>query len=199
MKARMIWIAEWSYGPDLIVQTMHALAAVVSPGDLAVQLRSREPLALKQALLIRSEARRFGLFFILNRHLELAKSLDVDGIHLGSDPSSIATLRSSFSLPWISTSAHNDQEVEWAAAHKADAILVSPIFHSPGKGAPRGLAAISSARRLAPKSRIYALGGIDATCIDSCFHTGSDGIAAIRPFFDPVARRALLHQLYNKP
>jgi thiamine-phosphate pyrophosphorylase len=72
----------------------------------------------------------------------------------------------------------------------ASAVLVSPIFVTKGKGAPRGVEAITRARELvgaapgAPRVLVYALGGVDARNVGACRAAGADGVAAIRALYD---------------
>jgi thiamine-phosphate pyrophosphorylase len=65
-------------------------------------------------------------------------------------------------------------------------VLVSPVFDStpPGlSGASkegRGLAAIGSARALAGRLLVYALGGVDGRNARTCRQAGADGVAVVR-------------------
>jgi thiamine-phosphate pyrophosphorylase len=97
---------------------------------------------------------------------------------------------------WITVAALTDLDVRHAAEDGADGALVSPIFATPGKGAPRGLDAIRRARAIAPRLGIHALGGIDPSNVASCLEAGATGVAAIRAIFgvlDPAAAaRALV-------
>ncbi|HEY8075187.1 MAG TPA: thiamine phosphate synthase, partial [Labilithrix sp.] len=81
------------------------------------------------------------------------------------------------------------EDVIAAAREGASAVYVSPIFATPGKGAPRGLDAIRRARELAGDMLVYALGGVDASNAAACITAGADGVALIRAFFDADSPR----------
>jgi thiamine-phosphate pyrophosphorylase len=125
----------------------------------------------------------------------LALAVNADGLHLGSDfggegARGLVEARRALPNVWISVAAHTDEDVERAAAGRADAVLVSPIYDSPGKGPPRGAAAIVSARALGPGLAIYALGGVEARRARACRDAGATGVAVIRALLaatDPVA------------
>lgn len=77
-------------------------------------------------------------------------------------------------------------ESQWNSRRLADQLLVSPIFPSPGKGAPWGSGRLAAfLDRLPPAGpRLYALGGVDPGSAPLLRHPRLDGIAAIRPFWE---------------
>lgn len=84
-------------------------------------------------------------------------------------------------------------EDQWAARSRADQLLISPIFASPGKGAPWGTERL---RRFldglpAEGPRLLALGGVDPAKAALLKHPRLAGAAAIRPFWDGDPRRAV--------
>ncbi len=73
--------------------------------------------------------------------------------------------------------------------------MVSPIFATPNKGAPRGLDAIREARAIAPELFLYALGGVDESNARACIDAGANGVAVVRALFsapDPEAATVAL-------
>jgi thiamine-phosphate diphosphorylase len=106
----------------------------------------------------------------------------LDGIHLGGDSrAQLSEARRELGPDvWISVPAHTDDDVDAARRDGATAVYVSPIFTTPGKGPPRGLEAIRSARTRAGSMLIYALGGVDASNAEDCVRAGADGVAVIR-------------------
>ncbi len=85
----------------------------------------------------------------------------------------------------------------------ADGALVSSIFAVPGKAIGRGVAALKSARAVAPAGfLIYALGGVDHTNTADCVKAGADGVAAIRALLlatDPAAEARAIHDALTIP
>jgi thiamine-phosphate pyrophosphorylase len=154
----------------------------------AVQLR--DPGLSGRALLelgarLRSATRALGAALVVNDRLDLALALGADGVHLGRRSVAVADARALLpSGAWISVACHEVGEVVQAALDGADAALLSPIFASPGKGAPLGTEALVSAREaLAGRGlalQLVALGGVDDGNAEACFVAGADAVAAIR-------------------
>src|SRR5262249_14197089 len=129
--------------------------------------------------------------------LDIALALGADGVHLGGDSVDVADARRLVGrLAFVSTVAHASEDVARAETSGATAALVSPIFDTPGKGAPRGTRFITDARSHARTLRLYALGGVDPGNASSCVSAGADGVAVIRAVWqarDPgAAARALV-------
>jgi thiamine monophosphate synthase len=93
----------------------------------------------------------------------------------------------------VSHSRPLHDEGQWGARCRAEQLLVSPIFPSPGKGAPWGLARLHRfLDGLPPQGpRLLALGGVDPLNAPSIGHPRLDGIAAIRPFWEGDPERAV--------
>ncbi len=156
------------------------------PGT-CVQLRDHqrddaelEPLATR----LREITRMHGGMLLLNRRPDLARRVGADGIHGDARGRT----------PIVSTPAHDDVELQMAKDGGARFALVSPIYATPGKQAPRGVSALVAARSLAGEMGVIALGGIDENNADACFAAGADGVACIRALLaasDPttIARR----------
>ncbi len=162
-------------------------------GRVAVQLRSpalssRELVALGRRL--RRETSRTGIRLIVNDRIDLALLLGADGVHLGRRSPSIADARTL--LPEssiVSVACHTVDEVVASARAGATLCFLSPIYTSPGKGAPLGIEALGAARsRLAAEGLdigLIALGGLDSTSAPLALAAGADGVATIRSEIDP--------------
>ena len=107
--------------------------------------------------------------FIMNGHVQLAKDVEADGVHLGGDghegprQATRALRRCLGDSTFVTIAAHSDQAVKLGARDGANGALVSAIFASPGKAAGRGVErAANGARRSRQKDlAIYALGGVE--------------------------------------
>jgi thiamine monophosphate synthase len=81
-------------------------------------------------------------------------------------------------------------ESQWMARRTSDQLLISPIFATPGKGAPWGWERcrtfLDGLPAIGPK--LLALGGVDPFNAPLIMHPRLAGIAAIRPFWggDPA-------------
>lgn len=188
MALRLLWIT--GEGSDeRVVAVAEALCASVD--QVGIQLRDRtrtdeelRPLAER----LREITARRGASLVVNRRVALARSIGADGVHVGR--SSLRHVRSVWPSIWLSAPTHSDDDVREACADGANAVLVSPIFSTPDKGEPRGLDAVRSARAIAGKATVVALGGIGAADARPCFEAGADAIAVIRALqyaYDPAA------------
>jgi thiamine-phosphate pyrophosphorylase len=176
---------------DVIVRAASALPE----GALAVQLRDKTataPAFAASARTLRRVSSSAGACFIVNapasEPLIVARDEGADGVHVpfGWVEEARDVLGPSV---WISTPAHSSDDVAFARAHEVRAILVSPIFETPGKGPPRGTGVLGDARdRLGSErgmaTRIYALGGVGPDDAPRCAHAGADGVAVVRALLD---------------
>jgi thiamine monophosphate synthase len=89
-------------------------------------------------------------------------------------------------------------ESQWEARAGVDQLLVSPVFHSPGKGAPWGVDRLRAFLDQLPPAgpQVLALGGLDPESAAALAHPRLAGFAAIRPFWsgDPESSVARFHQ-----
>jgi thiamine monophosphate synthase len=78
---------------------------------------------------------------------------------------------------------HEDQ---WETRKAAEQLLVSPVFASPGKGAPWGRERLHRFLDGLPIAgpRLLALGGVDPVNAAQLHHGRLAGVAAIRPFWE---------------
>jgi thiamine monophosphate synthase len=85
------------------------------------------------------------------------------------------------------------EEGQWTARRDVDQLLVSPVFPSPGKGAPWGNERLRRFLDSLPLEgpRLLALGGVDPSNAALLRHPRLDGLAAIRPFWEGDPRRAV--------
>jgi thiamine-phosphate pyrophosphorylase len=159
---------------------LEILARVARGGDgFAVQLRDPE-LPARRLVALGLELRRAARLLVVNDRVDVALAIGADGVHLGRRSIAVAEARG-LGVGWVSRSAHSLDEALAAAGEGADAVLLSPIFASPGKGAPLGVAALAEVRaRLPAGVLLYALGGVTRELAPRCIEAGADGVAAIR-------------------
>lgn len=122
---------------------------------------------------------------------DVARALGLRRLHLGDAGVSTADARRWMGpSAWLSRACHDPD----APDRDADAVLVSPVFPSAGKGPPLGLSALGRAARHAT---VLALGGVDATNARACLDAGATGVAAIRACLDEP--EALARALVEAP
>lgn len=123
----------------------------------------------------------YGVSFIVNDDIQLAKELDADGVHLGQDDGSVADARAALGADRIiGKSTHNLEEALLAETDGADYIGFGAMYpteskvisHLPGTA---GLAAI----RKQIKIPVVAIGGITADNACRVIEAGADALAVI--------------------
>jgi thiamine-phosphate pyrophosphorylase len=140
--------------------------------QLAIQVRDKTAGGAKLFAAARAWVER-GYRVYVNDRADVALAVGAEGVHLPGGGLSPQDVRALGPLK-IGMSIHSAQEVTAAV----DFCVLSPIFESPGKGRPIGVAAIAeAAKRGVP---ILALGGVDASNARACLDAGAAGVAAIR-------------------
>lgn len=161
-----------------------AALAALPPGVAAVQLRAKtlEGRALWAAateLAAITHAR--GGWLLVNDRVDVALAAGADGVHLparGLPPAAARTLLGE--TRWVGVSTHTAEEARAACASGADYVTFGPIFATPGKGAPVGLAALAAVVESIPGSgRVFALGGLGGPEARRAASAGA-GVACIR-------------------
>lgn len=173
-------------------------------GDLgAVQIREKDledrplwELARRARTVLPPPAR-----VLVNGRLDVALAAGADGVHLPSDGVPVSPLRERFGPGvLIGRSAHRVEEVERARDDGADYVTFGPVYATPGKGPPVGLAALERAALSAGTAGlpVFALGGVTLPRFGELARAGAAGVAAIRlfqnvPDLTEVARAARGH------
>jgi len=206
VSARVLLITDPAYAPAHVDAVVAAGSRAVGHG-LAVQLRHKGASRAElrgRAQVLRALTAAHGASLVINGDPELAVEVDADAVHLpgfSSDQALIARARRIVGpARAIHVPVHDEAELVMACDARADVLLVSPIFDSPGKGPPRGLEALVRARahlgHTGCTARLYALGGVEVAHAAACRAAGADGVAIIRAMLDatdPIeAVRALI-------
>jgi thiamine-phosphate pyrophosphorylase len=160
------------------------LDATIAGGCRMIQLREKEwptgrllPLAER----LRDRCRRAGVTFIVNDRVDLAVTVEADGVHLGQDdlPPRAARplLRSGMVL---GRSTHSVAQARQAQADGADYIAVGAMFPTQTKPdfelvGPELLRAV----RPETKAPLVGIGGITRANVAQVIRAGADGVAVI--------------------
>jgi thiamine-phosphate pyrophosphorylase len=197
VRPRVLQITAAAALPEAVLfARVAAVAALPEAARRAFAVQLRDPELPARALLdlgarLRAATRAAGAGLVVNDRLDLARALGADGAHLGRRSVTVADARALLGDgAWISVACHSVDEVVRAAGEGADAAVLSPIFPSPGKGAPLGVPALAAAREALAarglRAQIVALGGVTAESAGACFAAGADAVAAIRADLGPV-------------
>lgn len=184
----VIAITDPRWSDEEVLLRSETVLAAVPPGSVALQLRDK--VRSSQAVLslgerLRAICSRHRAPFYVNDRLDVAMILAADGVHLGDASVEVGDARALLGPDaFISTAAHGPDDVDRARLGGATAVLVSPIYATPEKGAPQGTRLLSEARDRAQGMRVYALGGVDGSNAALCRRAGADGVAIVRAMWD---------------
>ncbi len=165
-----------------------------------VQIREKR-LSARLLFRLAAEAAKFthgtATRLLVNDRADIALAAKADGVHLTSRSLSAKTVRRAFSEDFIvGVSAHTIEEAAIAKAQNADFVTFSPIFSSPGKGAPQAVEKLGEVCRRLNPFPVLALGGIDETNYAKVLAAGASGFAAIRFLHDEENLKKLLNDLH---
>ena len=122
---------------------------------------------------------------LVNDRADVALAANADGVHLTANSLSAKIIRQNFDGNFIiGVSTHSLADVLNAKNDSADFATFSPIFPTPNKGEPQGLAKLREVCNKAQQFPIIALGGVDESNFTDALAVGARGIAAIRSFND---------------
>jgi len=179
-------ITDGSYGcptPGVFAKRLDALLQAHAPAFALYRDKANPDYARFAAVFV-DTCRAHGVRAMLHRDAALAASLGADGVHLTSAQfGAIAPAKAAGLFTVIST--HSAVELAHASADGADAATYSPIFASPGKGAPKGLEDLNETAGKIDLP-VIALGGIvTPQQISAVQAAGAAGFASIRYFANP--------------
>ncbi len=158
------------------------LKRIAQKADMLVYRDKENPRYAHFAAKFIGSAKQFPLEkILLHSDVELASKLGADGVHLTSRQFEEIGRAKKLGL-FVVISCHSIDEAKKAEKLGADMITFSPIFPSPNKGRPLGLAALKELKGIISLP-IIALGGIlTQVQIDACREAGASGFASIRFF-----------------
>lgn len=180
-----------------------AVRCVLDGGAAALQYRNKAAgaeLRREQALALLALARKKDIPLIVNDDVELAASIDADGVHIGKDDGRVAAARQRLPGRLLGASCYESLErAREAVAAGADYVAFGSVFLSATKPqamrAPLGL--FRQARTLGVP--LVAIGGITIGNAAAVVRAGADAIAVIADLFgapDIRARAAEFARLY---
>jgi len=149
-----------------------------------LQIRERDLTSRELAAVTRSalQAAHPRVRVLVNDRADVAVACGAHGVHLRSHAIAPAVLRRIVPAEFvISVSCHNLEDVVRAEREGADMALLAPVFDTPGKGQPLGLARFEKAAR-SVRIPVLALGGVTSADIARCVEAGAAGVAGIRLF-----------------
>ena len=144
---------------------------------------------------LQASVRQARGIFIVNDRVEVALSVDADGVHVGQGDLPVELARRILGKrKIIGTSTHSLKQLSEADETSADYLAFGPIFPTQSKENPDpvvGLAGLREARKLTRKP-LVAIGGITLENASTVIAAGADSVAVIRDLVQApeVAQRA---------
>jgi len=170
----------------------------IAGGAKIIQLRDK--IATTRKLIeigkkLREITLKAGVIFIVNDRVDIALSVDADGVHLGEDDMPIAYARKILGEgKIIGISVDNVEKAKIAEAEGADYIALGPIFSTKTKinaGEPVGVEEIKKVKSIV-RLPVIAIGGINLQNIQLVAMAGADSVAIISAVVGaPDIRRAM--------
>lgn len=162
-----------------------AIAKILASGVELLQIRekhlSTRALAAHVSAVLKLD-NPHGTRILVNDRTDVALACGAHGVHLRANSIAPSVLRNITPPGFvIGVSCHSISDFEHAAG--ADFVVLSPIFDSPGKGAPLGLRYLAQAVH-STSMPVLALGGVTAERIPVCLRLGAAGVAGIRLFHE---------------
>ncbi|AWB43537.1 thiamine phosphate synthase [Paenibacillus sp. CAA11] len=184
---------------------LEVVEEALAGGATLVQFREKGPGALRGAPLkelareLQAACRRAGVPFIVNDDVELALSIDADGVHVGQDDEDAGRVRVRIGEGRIlGVSAHSVEDARRAAAGGADYLGIGPIYPTGSKDDARAVQGPSILRELRASGielPLVGIGGITASRVEEVIHAGADGIAVISAITQAEASGEAARQL----
>jgi thiamine-phosphate pyrophosphorylase len=160
------------------------LEKLIAGGIDIVQLRGKnrsldELCVLAEQLLQLTMSARIPL--IANDHAEMARRVEVQGVHVGQDDDSIKKVRSQIKRPIVvGKSTHNIEQAVAAEREGADYIGFGPIFSTPTKPdySPVGLTRIREVHERVSLP-IFCIGGIKSENLAQVIDAGAKRVVIV--------------------
>ncbi|MDO7906467.1 thiamine phosphate synthase [Paenibacillus sp. JX-17] len=190
--------------PDLILQE------AIRGGVTLFQFREKGPGALTGMPLIelaqrlQKVCRSQGVPFIVNDDVELALTVDADGVHVGQEDLAAHDVRTRIGSKILGVSAHSVEEARLAISDGADYLGIGPVYPTESKPDARAVQGPGLIRRLRESgidAPLVGIGGLTAANAGTVMSAGADGIAvisAITAAASPQAASAELWKAVNR-
>jgi thiamine-phosphate pyrophosphorylase len=174
--------------PNCLISPADVLKEAIAGGITLFQFREKGEDALEGtekyflAKELQQICRNHDIPFIVNNDIELAISLNADGIHIGQEDEPIEKVREKIGNKILGVSVHTLDEAEAAIRGGADYFGIGPVFTTKTKKdarATQGTTLIEDLRGKGFKIPIVGIGGISVENASTVFRSGADGVAVI--------------------
>lgn len=192
---------------NCMVEPSRVVQDALAGGTTMVQFREKgqdalvgEPM-IRLARRIQDQCRQAGVPFIVNDDVELALKLNADGVHIGQDDESAASVRERIGNRILGVSAHSVDEARRAILHGADYLGIGPIYPTRSKDdakAVQGPAILRELRAAGIHLPIVGIGGITVERVEEVIGAGADGVAVISAVTGAESAREVVEAFIDK-
>jgi len=166
-------------------------------------LDKKNRIVLKVGKELRKVTKEANVLFIIDDNIDLANTLDADGVHLGQEDLPIKKGRAILgSEKIIGCSTHTISQAKKAVSEGADYISVGPIFKTPIKADYKAVG-LKFFKRVRQETElpVFGIGGIGLNNVKEVIKSGADRVAVVRAIVnatDPKMNAARLKEELNK-
>lgn len=159
--------------------------AALDGGATCVQLREKDVTTrffLEEAGRLKKLLSDYGVPLIINDRLDVALTVEADGVHVGQDDMPYEAARRLMGpKAIIGLSVESWEDVERARDMDVDYLGVSPIFETPTKTDTKGSWGLEGLARIRAYTRLplVAIGGLNASNAEAAVLAGADSIAVV--------------------
>ena len=166
-------------------KNIEVVEEILSAGVKIIQYREKKKSMrekYKEAFILRELTAKYDAILIVNDHLDLAKIINADGVHLGQEDYPIEIAREFLGEDFIiGITAHNREQIIQGEKEGADYIGLGPIFESFTKEKPHPPIGVEILKWATSnvKVPIVAIGGIKEKNIELVLENGGKCIAMV--------------------
>jgi len=156
--------------------------AVLRGGEQWIQYREKERSRreiFEEAVRLRRLTKNSNAIFIVNDYVDIALSVDADGVHLGQEDLPLSEAWKIMGRDRIiGVSTHDLEQAIEAERGGADYIGFGPVFHTMTKdaGSPKGVDMLREVKKQVTIP-VVAIGGINLENVRSVLDAGADAVA----------------------
>ena len=177
----LIVIPDPRFAPGATIEGL--AAAALAGGADAIQLRAKalpDEQVVAVGRRLAAACRAAGALFFVNDDAAAALACGADGVHVGPGDSAPAEARRLLGeRGLLGVSVYTDEDLERAAAARADYVAVGAVYPTATKAI--AVVGLEGVRRLRARTRlpIIAIGGVDSANAAAAVAAGADGVAVI--------------------
>lgn len=184
LRLYLVTDGRWAGPGNLWSSLEEQVEAALEGGITMVQFREKGSDAdrmLETAFKLKALAGKHRVPFVVNDHLEVARRVSADGVHLGQGDGSVSKARQILGPDRIvGVSVHSVKEAREAQAQGADYLGAGAVFGTGTKGDARVLS-LETLQDIcgAVSIPVVAIGGINRKTLSQLSGTGIEGVAVV--------------------